>query len=144
MYSADSPAYANLFEWQVRVYYEDTDAGGVVYHASYVRFMERARTEWLRRLGYDQSTLREDGLVFAVRSLNMAFRRPARLDDLLVIQSRVEAMRRTGLTFEQTILPERRSEPYCEGRVEIACLDSETFRPCPVPEGLAMEMTRER
>lgn len=145
MYASDDLTGKEIFDWPVRVYYEDTDAGGVVYHASYLRFMERARTEWLRALGFDQSRLRESGWVFAVRHLQLDFRRPARLDDRLVVQSRLRARRPVSLTFEQWIVDsEQRTAVICAGQVEVACLNAASFRPRPIPEDLAMEMTRER
>ena len=145
MYSSDSLFSAGEFEWQVRIYYEDTDAGGVVYHAGYLRFMERARTEWLRALGFNQSRLRESGVLFAVRTLHLDYRRPARLDDELVVRSRLSDRRRASLTFLQWIVnPAQGPEPLCEGWVQVACIDAESFRPRPIPAGLATEMSRER
>ena len=92
------------FTWQVRVYYEDTDSGGVVYYANYLRFMERARTEWMRALGFEQDRLiREDGILFAVRSANVEFLRPARFNDLLSVGLDVVHRGRASLTFSQTI-----------------------------------------
>ena len=93
----------HAFVWPVRVYYEDTDAGGVVYYANYLKFMERARTEWLRTRGFEQDVLiKEQDLVFAVRSLSIDYLRPARLDDLLQVRVTVSELRRASIVFEQT------------------------------------------
>ncbi|MEQ8797750.1 MAG: tol-pal system-associated acyl-CoA thioesterase [Salinisphaeraceae bacterium] len=120
------------FEWPVRVYYEDTDASGVVYHANYLRYFERARTEWLRALGYDQARLAmELGAVFTVVSATLAFRRPARLDDRLTVDVVVSEVRRASLSFEQTLRRER--EHVASGQFRVACVDAQGFRPRAVP-----------
>ena len=92
------------FVWPIRVYYEDTDSGGVVYHANYLRFMERARTEWLRRLGFEQDRLRdEERVIFAVRRMELDFLAPARFNDALLVHTRLAAQRRASLLFEQSV-----------------------------------------
>ncbi|RQW83795.1 MAG: tol-pal system-associated acyl-CoA thioesterase [Methylococcus sp.] len=127
-----SPA-ALAFVWPVRVYYEDTDAGGVVYHANYIRFMERARTEFLRHLGFELNLLeREQRLIFAVRDLNVDFRRPARLNDLLEISVDFEAVRAASLLFVQQV--SRDGQLLCAGRVRVAALSADSFRPMAIPE----------
>ena len=120
------------FSLPVRVYWEDTDAGGVVYHARYVAFMERARSEWMRDQGYGQEELRQDhGLVWAVRAMEIDFIKPARLDDLLQIGVGVQECRGASAVFQQ--------EVRCEGRllstaiVRVAALDSTSFRPRAIP-----------
>ncbi|MBK7116412.1 MAG: tol-pal system-associated acyl-CoA thioesterase [Proteobacteria bacterium] len=119
-------------EWPVRVYYEDTDAGGVVYHASYLRYLERARTEWLRALGYSQARLKqEESLVFTVVGMTLEFLKPARLDDLLQVRSAVKLAGGASVHFEQQIL--RESEPILAATVRVACLDASTFRPRRLP-----------
>ena len=128
-----------LFDWSVRVYYEDTDSGGVVYHANYLRFMERARTEWLRALGFEQDQLKaEENLLFAVHSMSLNYRRPARFNDALLIRSRLEKASGASMQFEQTIY--RDEELLCDATVRIACLDVETFRPKPIPNSILTEM----
>ena len=93
-----------MFQWQVRVYYEDTDSGGVVYYANYLRFMERARTEWMRALGFEQDRLiREDGILFAVRAASLEFLQPARFNDLLSVSLDVVQRGRASLTFKQDV-----------------------------------------
>lgn len=128
------------FTWPVRVYYEDTDAGGVVYHASYVRFMERARTEWLRACGFDQARLRRDmGVLFTVRSAHLDFLAAARLDDALEVDVQVADRRRASLIFGQAV---RRAEAIlCRGEVRIACLDAVSLRPCAIPEPIVTAIT---
>ena len=123
-------------DWPVRVYYEDTDAGGVVYHAGYLRFLERARTEWLRSLGYSQARLKaEESLVFTVVSMQLEFLKPARLDDLLCVRSRAALSGGASVTFEQEIL-RGDSERILAAQVRVACLDASEFRPRRLPAAL--------
>ncbi len=123
------------FEFPVRVYYEDTDAGGVVYFANYMRFMERARTEWLRRLGFDQSELRErQGILFVVRGVEATYHRPARLDDALTVQSRLTSLSRVALRFDQSI--EREGETLVSGSSDVICVGADSLRPSRMPEPL--------
>jgi len=131
------------FIWPVRVYYEDTDAGGVVYHANYLHFMERARTEYLRQFGFEQSDLVEQfGLLFAVRSMQIDFLKPARFDDLLQVKVEVKRLQRVSLTFLQTVLSSDGEQVYCRAEVKVACIAQQTFRPLPIPETL-MEVFRQ-
>ncbi len=126
---------APVFEWPVRVYYEDTDAGGVVYHARYLQFFERARTEWLRALGFEQTRLRrEQGILFAVRAMTLDFVRPACLDQALRVTLSVDAARRASIAFEQRILDADAGHVCCRAQVTIACLDAERLRPTRLPE----------
>jgi acyl-CoA thioester hydrolase len=127
------------FHWPVRVYYEDTDSGGVVYHSQYLNFMERARTEWLRALGFEQDLLRsEHSLLFAVHSMQITYRRPARFNDALLIKSQLNKASGASMQFEQKVY--RGEELLCEASVRIACLDAESFRPKPIPESILTEM----
>ncbi len=130
-----TPAVA-AFIWPIRVYWEDTDAGGVVYHASYLRFLERARSEWLRALGYGQDALRErEGVVFVVRAMRLEFLRPARLDDELIVTVALGERRRASLVMRQTI---RCGETVLlDAEVKLACVAAADFRPRAVPETLA-------
>ncbi len=124
------------FVLPVRVYYEDTDAGGVVYHANYLKFMERARTEWLRSLGYEQDALREEqGIIFVVHSVELTFARPARFNDLLEASCRLASRGGATLNFEQQIRHE--GAVLCRGRIKVACLDATTMRPRPMPAAIA-------
>ncbi len=126
------------FIWPTRVYWEDTDAGGVVYHASYLRFMERARTEWLRALGFDQSRLRADtGLAMLVRDMQIDFHAPARLDDVLDVTVQIECARAASLIFRQSVLRrESPQRPLVQASVRIACVDVDRMRPAPLPAEL--------
>lgn len=126
---------AGVFEFAVRVYYEDTDASGVAYHANYLRWFERARTEWLRSLQFGQERLREElGVVFTVANIDIAFRRPARLDDLLQVETRVASVRRASLVFEQRLLRSANGELLATAEVKIGCVGFDGFRPQPMPE----------
>lgn len=123
------------FLWPVRVYWEDTDAGGVVYHAQYLAFMERARSEWLRGLGFDQTLLRErDDRVFVVRAMDLDFRAPARLDDQLSVSVALLECRGASFTLAQRI--ERGDAVLVEARVRIAAVRASDFRPCPIVDSL--------
>ncbi len=136
------------FVWPVRVYYEDTDSGGVVYYANYLRFMERARTEWLRTLGVEQDVLRRDKrIIFAVRRACVEYLKPARFNDELLIWTSVSAMRRVSITFEHNIYLQREyakaaelAPVLCSGVVEVASLDSDAFKPTHIPSHLVMEL----
>lgn len=125
-----------LFSHPIRIYWEDTDAGGVVYHASYLCFLERARTEWLRRLGREQQRLREtDDLVLAVREMRIDFLKPARLDDALTVTVDTIAPQRASLVFQQSIF--RGDQRLVGAETRVACLVASTFRPRALPEWLA-------
>jgi acyl-CoA thioester hydrolase len=132
-------ALARVFSWPVRVYYEDTDFGGVVYYANYLRYFERARTEWLRSLGVDhQGLARDDGLQFVVRRAELDFLRGARLDDQLEITVQVTQRKRTYLMLKQRAL--RGAEPMAEALVQAACVRRADFRPAPIPATLAAQL----
>lgn len=123
---------AEIFELPIRVYYEDTDAGGIVYHSTYLNFMERARTEWLMTKGINLNThAQTHGEMFVVRKLNIEYRLPAHLCEDLVVQSRIIDRSRTRALFEQNIL--RGDEILTRGSVEIVTLDVNTRRPKPLP-----------
>ena len=124
-----------VFILPVRVYYQDTDAGGVVYHANYINFMERARTEWLRTFGYSNAgMMKELGVMFVVRSLKLDYLRPALLDDLLQVSAQIKEIGRSRVTLTQTIV--RGEELLTEGEVHLVCVDVKTFKPVSVPEVL--------
>ena len=126
------------FSWPVRVYWEDTDAGGIVYYANYLKFMERARTELLRSFGVHQSRLAaEHGLIFAIVSVQLDYRLPARLDDLLVVTCEVAAEGRASFAFQQSIWRERiGGELLTTGSTRVACLDAASLRPRRLPQVL--------
>ncbi len=122
-------------EWPVRVYYEDTDAEGVVYFANYLKFVERARTEWLRSLGLEQDELRrEHGVVFTVSETQVRFVCPARFNDLLQVRTRLVEKGRVRFTLEQDIW--RDEQLLAETRCVAACVDVTGFRPRRIPEQL--------
>ena len=122
-----------IFSWPVRVYYQDTDAGGVVYHSNYVNFMERARTEWLRTFGYSNvGMMKELGVMFVVRSVKLDYLRPAQLDDLLEVTALIKEIGRSRVTLTQTVM--RGEELLTEGEVHLVCVDVQTFKPVSVPE----------
>lgn len=128
---------ADVFEFPVRVYYEDTDAGGVVYHATYLNFMERARTEWLRAAGFEQDELRErDGVIFAVNDLSISYRRPARFNDALRVTARLNEARGARLRLTQQVIRQNDNEILADAAVQVVCLDAERFRPVAVPSNI--------
>ncbi len=128
------------FEWPVTVYYEDTDAGGVVYHSNYLKYFERARTELLRNVGVSQQTLLEQNIGFVVRHMDIDFLQGARLDDHLVVKTAIAEAKKASLTFCQEIVnPEEKT--LCKAMVKVACIDNEKMRPIAIPQSIVMELT---
>jgi acyl-CoA thioester hydrolase len=122
-----------VFSLPVRVYFQDTDAGGVVYHANYVNFMERARTEWLRSFGYSNAgMMKELGVMFVVRSIKLDYLRPAQLDDALLVTAHIKELGRSRVNILQTVL--REEEVLVEGEVHLVCVGAGTFKPVSVPD----------
>ena len=125
------------FSFPLRVYWEDTDAGGIVFYANYLKFFERARTEWLRHLGVEQQALREQvGGMFVVTSTQLRYLRPARLDDLLLVTARVTESGKASLTIEQSALLQHEGATptvLCEGSIRIGWVDAATMRPQRIP-----------
>lgn len=119
------------FSLTQRVYYEDTDAGGVVFYANYLKFLERARTEWLRTLGYDQSQL---AVMFVVHRVEITYQQPARLDDLLQVSVELMQAQAARLIFKQQVICA--GQVLCEARVEVVCVQRESLKPCRLPETL--------
>ncbi|MGH8122435.1 MAG: tol-pal system-associated acyl-CoA thioesterase [Rudaea sp.] len=133
---APSPA----FIWPIRVYWEDTDAGGVVYHASYLRFLERARSEWLRAQGIDQGRVRSDlGIAFVVRDLSIQFLLAAKLDDELEVAVEPVERRSASMAFTQCILRRGDGAVIARAHVRAACVAAADFKPCRIPEILFAE-----
>lgn len=123
------------FSIAIRVYYEDTDAGGVVYYANYLKFMERARSEWLRALGFEQDELsRHDRVLFAVRSVTLEFLKPARFNDFLQVSAVVQRQGKASITFAQAV--SRDADMLCQGEIKVACVDAGDFTPRPLPSRL--------
>lgn len=132
---------ARPFVWPVRIYWEDTDAGGIVYYANYLKFMERARTEWLRAAGIEQLPLKEQhGLMFVVVDIEAHYRKPARYGDELQVTCAIEERSRASLTFQQRIYRGGLDgELLVEGKVRVACLDAVNSRPTALPKELMRE-----
>ena len=122
-----------IFEWNTRVYFEDTDSGGVVYHANYLKFMERARTEWLRSLGLNQAKLKqEEKVMFVVRKINIQYKIPARFNDELVVHTDRTKTTDYSIILKQNIF--RDTELITQGQVEIVCINSNLFKPMRIPK----------
>jgi len=131
-----------VFAWPVRVYWEDTDAGGIVFYANYLKFFERARTEWLRSLGVAQGALREaTGGMFVVGETSVRYLRPARLDDELLVTAQLQAAGRASLIIAQTA--RRDGELLAEGSIRIGWVDAETLRPGRIPAAILQVLNKE-
>jgi len=145
---------AAKFCWLVRVYYEDTDSGGVVYYANYLKYMERARTEWLRSLGLEQDRLiKEEGVIFAVRSVQLDYLKPALFNQLLSVSAEIIETGKASLTFKQEVVVDKNSiitgeeseavssdQVLCRGQIKIACLDTSSMKPRAIPEPIRKEI----
>jgi acyl-CoA thioester hydrolase len=128
------------FFWTVRVYYEDTDSAGVVYHSNYLKYMERARTEWLRQAGFSQQSLAaETGIVFVVAKMSIDFVSPARFDEVLNVHSCITGVDGPRLKFAQTIQAET-GQLRCRAGVDIVCVDSISFRPKRIPNTIKVKL----
>ena len=129
------------FQWPVRIYYEDTDNGGIVYHTDYLKFMERARTEQFRSYGIEQDKLiKEDKIIFAVRSLNVDYLKPAHFNDMLEVSSRLSQVGKASLVFKQAISRSEDDTLLCEAEVKVACLSVDGLRPCAIPSHIMNEI----
>jgi len=122
------------FTLPVRVYIEDTDAGGIVYYVNYLKFMERARTEFMRSLGYQHYVLADENFQFVVHSANVQYRQPARIDDALVVTARLKQLGKATLLFEQQVC--RGETLLCQADIKVACVNADTLRPTGIPAGL--------
>ena len=137
------------FSWPVRVYYEDTDHGGVIYHANYLKFMERARTEWLRAKGFEQDVLADEfGMIITVASVQVDFLKPGRFNQRLAVTAEPREVRRASAVIEQVVHVTtddgQRGDVLCRGQVKIVCVDAVSLRPRPFPEQVRMEIFSER
>lgn len=129
----------SVFTWTIRVYYEDTDAGGIVFYANYLKFFERARTEWLRAAGIGQQALvAEEGAIFVVKNTNVDYHAPARLDDELKLTLNIEKIGRASVQFVQQAW--RGEQLLTTAAVKVGCVDAVTLRPRPLPEAAAAKM----
>lgn len=125
------------FVFPIRVYYEDTDAGGVVFYANYLKFCERARTEWLRKLGFDQSKLDSElGLIFVVSETSLTYKKPAKLDDILSIHTEVESMGKASIVFSQDVY--RENELLVQSKITVCCIKRDGFKPSAIPESVRL------
>ena len=154
---------AAKFCWPVRVYYEDTDSGGVVYYANYLKFMERARTEWLRSLGLEQDKLiKEQGIIFAVYSVQVDYLKPALFNQLLLVSAEIIETGKASFTFKQEVVVDKSvtndplnkkltikgeeseavssDQVLCRGQIKIACLDASSMLPCAIPDLVCKEI----
>ncbi len=125
-----------VFHWPLRVYIEDTDAGGIVYYVNYLKFMERARTEFLRSLGFGKAFIFDADRMFVVHSLSSEYVKPARLDDELFATVRTLEAARTFVRLEQQVLLQHSGELLCRGEVKLACVDKATIKPRRVPDAI--------
>jgi acyl-CoA thioester hydrolase len=132
---------SNAFNWDLRVYYEDTDAGGVVYHSNYLKFMERARTERIRSLGYELNHLAEEhDLLFVVRAMQIDFKKPAKFNDALWVTADFVGIRPASIVFGQ-VVGRGEAEVLCVAEVKVAAISAQSFKPKAVPEFLLNELS---
>ena len=138
------------FSWPVRVYYEDTDSGGVVYYANYLKFMERARTEFLRSAGFEQDRLQQEfGIIFAVHSASIEYKKPARFNDELQVQTSISSLGRASINFKQSIYLRSSSSAsespvlLAAAEIKIACLHAEKFSPRSIPKTVIEKINQE-
>lgn len=157
--SSNKNAATKEFSWPVRVYYEDTDSGGVVYYANYLKFMERARTELLRSIGYEQDQLQQElGIIFAVHSANIQYKKPARFNNELNVLTSITSLGKASIDFKQSIYlgpsqemavstgsvsPELPAELLSEAEIKIACLNATKFTPQSIPASIIEKINKE-
>jgi len=128
------------FRWPIRVYWEDTDAGGIVFYANYLKFFERARTEWLRSFGIEQQQLKETtGGMFVVAETAVRYLRPARLDDELIVTARIQKAGRAAMTIHQQAL--LKNTLLCEGTIRIGWVDAASLQPARIPQNMIESLT---
>ena len=134
----------NEFLWPVRVYYEDTDSGGVVYYANYLKFMERARTEMLRSLGFEQDELiKEQNVIFAVHSLSVQYKKPAVFNDELIVKTKISHCGRASFDFSQSVVRASDESLLCEADIKVACINALKFTPMVIPEIMLKKIKEE-
>lgn len=131
---------SNSFSWPIRVYYEDTDAGGVVFYANYLKFYERSRTEFLRNVGFEQDFLRQQfNILFVVKSVNIDYLKPAHFNDLIQVSAEIIEQTKTSLIFKQMVM--REHDLLNHGQIRIACVDVQSFKPKPIPTVILEKIT---
>ncbi|ACA87011.1 MULTISPECIES: tol-pal system-associated acyl-CoA thioesterase [Shewanella] len=128
-----------MFRWPISVYYEDTDAGGVVYHSNYLNFFERARTEWLKAIGVKQTVLLAEDIAFVVKRAELDFCRAARFEQDLFVETLVIEMKRASLTFQQRLV-DQQGVVYCEGKINVACITLSRMKPRAIPQNIVQEL----
>jgi acyl-CoA thioester hydrolase len=133
--------YQAIEPFTVRVYYEDTDAGGIVYYANYLKFLERARTEWLRSFGFNQNRLLEQSIGFVVKRVEMDNNAAAKIDDLLTINSQIIELKRASMTFQQTIT-NANEKRLVSALIRVACVDLSQMKPVAIPKSILGEISR--
>jgi len=138
------------FSWPVRVYYEDTDSGGVVYYANYLKFMERGRTEFLRKLGYEQDRLKQElGIIFAVHSASIQYKKPARFNDELSVVTSIASLGKVSIEFRQSIYlaasnhADAATGLLADAEIKIACLHADQFSPKAIPAAIIEKINQE-
>ena len=151
--SSNKNAAVREFSWPVRVYYEDTDSGGVVYYANYLKFMERARTEFLRSIGYEQDQLQQElGIIFAVHSANIQYKKPARFNDELNVITSITSVGKASIHFKQSVflVSTRHADTknateslLSEAEIKIACLNATKFTPQTIPAPIIEKINKE-
>lgn len=136
----------SIFNWNIRVYYEDTDAGGIVFYANYLKFFERARTEWLRAAGVSQQLLvQTHGVIFVVKSTALDYHAPAQLDDELKVSVVVRRLGRASVQFVQEAWRINHAKPelLATGEIKVGCVDAQSYRPCAIPDEVALKIKPE-
>jgi acyl-CoA thioester hydrolase len=138
----NTPINNDSFSFPIRVYYEDTDAGGVVYHSNYLNFFERARTEWLRELGYEQKELcLKEKIIFVVRNIEITYLKPALFDDKLIATVKILKIGRSSIKVEQQIIRhDADNEVLTKGKVLVVCVDADAFRPKKIPDSIRLPL----
>ncbi len=131
----------SVFQFPIRVYIEDTDAGGIVYYVNYLKFMERARTEFMRSYGFDKPAILDDGKLFVVHSVDVRYLRPAMLDDQLTVSASISKLARSYLVFSQTI--SRDGEPICTATIKVACVTQQSMKPAAIPANIRAAISAE-
>lgn len=129
-----------MFRWPITIYYEDTDAGGVVYHSNYLNFFERARTQWLKAIGVSQTQLLDEDIAFVVRKADIDFIHPAKFEQELVVETQLAYAKRASMSFSQTLV-DQQGNTYCSGTILVACISLSRMKPRPIPVTIIQELS---